>query len=86
MPRRCRDIEDHEWVPSDNPQHVGGMVCQVCGLDPEDAAIEDYCGEPETCWHCGGDGGHHDCGEDTCCCADPEINVPCNVCGGTGEI
>lgn len=24
----------------------------------------------ETCWICGGAGGHHDCGEDTCCCLD----------------
>lgn len=24
----------------------------------------------------------HDCGEDTCCCADPEDNVECDVCDG----
>lgn len=27
---------------------------------------------------------HHDCGEDTCCCLDPEDNVPCEMCGGEG--
>jgi len=82
MGRSCGDIEDHEWVPSDNPRHAGGVVCQVCGCDPEDAALA----ETETCWNCGGDGGHHDCGEDTCCCMNPEINVPCEVCGGSGDI
>ena len=41
---KCCDPEMHEWVPSDNPQHVGGMVCQACGRDIEDATIdaEDY--------------------------------------------
>jgi hypothetical protein len=24
----------------------------------------------------------HDCGEDCCCCADPEPNVVCGTCGG----
>lgn len=27
---------------------------------------------------------HHDCGEDTCCCVDPEPNVRCNWCEGEG--
>lgn len=26
----------------------------------------------------------HDCGEDSCCCADPEDNVICDVCHGAG--
>jgi hypothetical protein len=26
----------------------------------------------------------HDCGEDCCCCAHPEPNVACDVCGGKG--
>ena len=27
------------------------------------------------CWQCGGEGWFgHDCGEDTCCCLDPEDN------------
>ncbi|MGZ6446905.1 MAG: hypothetical protein ACXWRA_02650 [Pseudobdellovibrionaceae bacterium] len=34
-----------------------------------------------TCWQCDG---HclvgHDCGEDTCCCLEPEDNVVCDVC------
>ena len=27
----------------------------------------------------------HDCGEDTCCCLDPEDNVRCDICGGKGN-
>jgi hypothetical protein len=27
---------------------------------------------------------HHDCGEDSCCCLDPEDNVPCDICQGRG--
>lgn len=39
----------------------------------------------EDCGACGGDGYvDHDCGEDSCPCADPEINVPCGVCDGEG--
>ena len=39
------------------------------------------------CWNCGGEGfSSHDCGEDTCCCADPEPNVRCHVCNGEGVI
>jgi hypothetical protein len=30
------------------------------------------------------DGYYHDCGEDCCCCADPEPNVRCDVCDGKG--
>jgi len=26
----------------------------------------------------------HECGEDTCCCADPRPNVVCTVCEGAG--
>ena len=39
----------------------------------------------EDCNNCGGDGVvDHDCGEDTCACAKPELNVGCGVCGGAG--
>lgn len=38
------------------------------------------------CWQCGGEGGFHDCGEDTCACLDKdEVNSHCDVClGGRG--
>ena len=37
------------------------------------------------CEQCDGDGvyGHH-CGEDCCCCLDPEENEPCDLCDGRG--
>jgi hypothetical protein len=27
---------------------------------------------------------YHDCGDDCCCCADPEPNVTCDICKGKG--
>ena len=39
------------------------------------------------CWNCGGEGfSSHDCGDDTCCCADPVPNVRCHICKGQGVI
>lgn len=38
------------------------------------------------CWNTCNEGYFHDCGEDTCCCLDPEDDVPCEVCGGRGVI
>lgn len=45
------------------------------------------CMEVEVCWHCLGAGGFHDCGEDCCCCLDPDddLNEGCPECGGHGE-
>lgn len=53
--------------------------------DNDDDAFADH-GQWDTCWHCHGDGGFHDCGEDCCPCADPEPNVTCPECDGTGRI
>ena len=37
------------------------------------------------CDNCGGDGlDGHDCGEDTCCCLDPDDNEDCDWCQGSG--
>ncbi len=37
------------------------------------------------CWNCDKDGFEdHDCGEDTCCCLNPQPNVRCDVCFGKG--
>lgn len=39
----------------------------------------------EDCDGCGGTGyDGHDCGEDTCCCAYPDDNLPCDMCSGAG--
>lgn len=40
------------------------------------------------CWECLGEGGWHNCGEDCCCCIDPE-GPPwdrCQTCDGTGRV
>lgn len=40
----------------------------------------------ERCEMCGGDGlDGHDCGEDSCCCMDPEPNLTCDACRGRGS-
>lgn len=36
------------------------------------------------CWQCGGEGGHHDCMDDCCVCANPEVNTRCDICNGNG--
>jgi hypothetical protein len=37
------------------------------------------------CWDCGGNCyTRHDCGEDCCCCLNPEDNVLCETCDGKG--
>jgi len=37
------------------------------------------------CWQCDGEGvSGHDCGDDCCCCLDPEDNMRCDICGGHG--
>jgi hypothetical protein len=39
------------------------------------------------CEDCSGEGGYHDCGEDCCCCLDPEEpNARCSHCRGTGRL
>jgi hypothetical protein len=49
--------------------------CKRCGSSIEHVACDVCDGE-------GLDG--HDCGEDCCCCADPEPNVQCQLCQGRG--
>lgn len=54
-----------------------GPHCPVCGAEMD----------RESCWACGGEGAHHDCGEDCCNCLYPEadLNVTCEECGGEGS-
>lgn len=38
------------------------------------------------CPECGGEGlCGHDCGEDCCCCLEPEDNIECPACSGVGS-
>lgn len=59
-------------------------------LKANDKELCEQCGccerVSEPCDQCGGDGVYgHDCGEDTCCCADPdEATEECDLCGGRG--
>lgn len=60
------------------------MPILITGGDPIPAEyVQDF--EYVDCWNCGGTGyTGHDCGEDCCCCADPEDNVICEICDGEG--
>ena len=48
--------------------------CARCGRDVD----------REHCDHCEDGYSDHECGEDTCCCLRPELNVPCEICEGKG--
>ena len=56
----------------------------VSGMTPTDDDNDDV--RSARCWSCDGSGeAEHDCGEDTCCCANPMPGV-CRACGGTGRL
>ena len=62
-------------------------ACPLCREQVSCSCLEDEIkfADWERCWDCGGDcvvG--HDCGEDTCCCLDPEDNLVCQTCDGAG--
>lgn len=38
----------------------------------------------ERCNQCEDGYSDHDCGDDCCCCLEPELNVPCDLCRGQG--
>jgi hypothetical protein len=49
-------------------------ICKVCGGEVE----------WEDCPDCEEGYSYHDCGEDCCCCIDPQPNVKCHTCDGEG--
>lgn len=69
--------ERERLLAEDWKEEADETQCQQCG----EAMI------PEQCWHCHGAGGFHDCGEDCCCCRDPDgdLNEPCLECDEQGE-
>lgn len=68
-----------ERVIGDAPPHDGRQWQCQCARCGSTIAFED-------CEDCGGEGvTRHDCGEDTCCCADPVNNVRCDSCRGSGS-
>ena len=50
------------------------VVCATCGGD----VVWDEC------YNCEDGYSDHECGEDCCCCINPEPNVICDVCKGLG--
>ncbi len=60
---------------SHEADEAGGPYCADCPSELE--WVE--------CASCGADGvTGHDCGDDTCCCVDPEDNLRCDTCDGEG--
>ena len=49
---------------------------------------DDWDDGAEVCDDCSGYGYYHDCGEDTCCCLDPDEDdlFVCDSCGGSGFV
>jgi len=66
------------------------MKTHIGPFPPNDGKEWDYqcarCGSTADfleCEACGGEGvSGHDCGEDCCCCEDPEDNIRCDICNG----
>jgi len=77
---RGREIKNGiEWfrVRVNDPSEQDHWDCQ-CARCGSSAVFHE-------CEACGGQGvDGHDCGEDSCCCADPEDNVRCSLCRGEG--
>ncbi len=67
---------DHPCGRHGGPIFLGEELCPICACCSL-SFME--------CENCAGDGVHgHDCGEDTCCCLDPEENIVCDICQGKG--
>ncbi len=81
-------------VESVTEEDMNQPVKFPCNTCPVDKPTHNNCldcarweAEKVICWKCGGSGlTHHDCGEDTCCCVDPQDNVDCDICDGEGEL
>lgn len=91
---RQQPEDDPEFDPYPCPECEGATErdrqCMFCGAHFAPYMDDDYDddrgdrGEWESCWHCFGAGGFHDCGEDCCPCAEPDLNETCPECHGEG--
>lgn len=62
----------------EKPEHDGAQWENQCARCGSSMHWED-------CEQCDEDGmSGHDCGEDCCCCLDPEENMICDTCDGEG--
>ena len=61
-------------APNDTPEWTWSPRCARCGSSME----------WHECTQCDDGFDGHDCGDDCCCCACPEDNVPCGICDGAG--
>lgn len=61
-----------DYPPADGKQY--DCQCARCGSSCEHI----------DCFDCEDGFSDHDCGEDTCPCAEPELNVVCDTCRGYG--
>ncbi len=63
-----------DYPPCDRNEYE--CQCARCGSSCSD----------QRCFDCGGEGVNgHECGDDCCCCADPEENMLCETCQGKGH-
>jgi hypothetical protein len=54
--------------------NVATKTCEKCGYEKS----------WRDCYNCDEGFSSHDCGEDSCCCLEPEDNVECDICNGKG--
>jgi hypothetical protein len=89
------EAQDRAWVkaqarglPALDHGQDGDELLQDIANYYADVRFCSACGarqEWERCYQCGGEGlDGHDCGEDVCCCLEPEDNEACDVCRGEG--
>lgn len=65
---------------------IGPDLIETCEDEPSAGPPCPSCGREQEWEECDCEDGYvgHDCGEDTCCCLDPEPNEKCGTCGGDG--
>jgi hypothetical protein len=79
-PEVCASYPQRATGPEPSPapdSELNPEMCPRCGCCEIELIV---------CERCDGTGVFgHDCGEDCCCCVNPDENEPCYVCGGVGS-
>lgn len=86
--RACTCGGDIDDIDTGN-EHVEDCECDCLEEWEDPDEWDDGSDDFEGCWRCHGDGGWHDCGEDSCCCLDPDDStsedwIVCPKCKGRG--